>query len=167
MPVQTAPPRLQILHAPMGESKGLLLQSAPNPIRKSLPTVCWSLPGVIDAQVHFRDPGNTHKEDLASGSRAAVKGGVTSFLEMPNTNPTTTNQQALDAKLARAARVSVANYGFFIGATPENLDDINTVEPACGIKIFMGSSTGTLLVSEEEDLDRIFQKRNSPDCGAC
>ncbi len=115
------------------------------------------LPGVIDAQVHFRDPGNTHKEDLASGSRAAVKGGVTSFLEMPNTNPTTTNQQALDAKLARAARVSVANYGFFIGATPENLDDINTVEPACGIKIFMGSSTGTLLVSEEEDLDRIFK----------
>lgn len=114
------------------------------------------LPGVIDAQVHFRDPGNTHKEDLASGSRAAVRGGVTSFLEMPNTNPPTINQLELDKKLARAAECSVANYGFFIGATPDNLDDINTVSPICGIKIFMGSSTGTLLVHETDDLARIF-----------
>ncbi|MDE0309545.1 MAG: dihydroorotase [Acidiferrobacterales bacterium] len=114
------------------------------------------LPGVIDAQVHFRDPGNTHKEDLASGSRAAVRGGVTSFLEMPNTNPPTINQQELDKKLARAAQVCVANYGFFIGATPDNLDDINSAGPVCGIKIFMGSSTGTLLVHAESDLERIF-----------
>ena len=114
------------------------------------------LPGVIDPQVHFREPGNEHKEDLASGSRAAVRGGVTSFLEMPNTAPPTTTQAALDEKLARAARKSVANYGFFIGATPDNLEALNTVTPACGIKIFMGSSTGSLLVNRPEDLERIF-----------
>ena len=114
------------------------------------------LPGVIDPQVHFREPGNEHKEDLGSGSRAAVRGGVTSFLEMPNTAPPTTTQAALDEKLARAAQKSVANYGFFIGATPDNLEALNTVTPACGIKIFMGSSTGSLLVNRPEDLERIF-----------
>ena len=114
------------------------------------------LPGVIDPQVHFRDPGSEYKEDLATGSRAAVRGGVTSFLEMPNTAPPTTTQAALDEKLARAARNSVANYGFFIGATPENLEALNSVHPVCGIKIFMGSSTGTLLVNRAEDLERIF-----------
>ena len=101
------------------------------------------MPGVIDPQVHFREPGNEHKEDLGSGSRAAVRGGVTSFLEMPNTAPPTTTQAALDAKLALAAQKSVANYGFFIGATPDNLEALNSVTPACGIKIFMGSSTGS------------------------
>ncbi len=115
------------------------------------------LPGVVDAQVHFRDPGNTHKEDLATGSRAAVRGGVTSFLEMPNTQPPTTSQQALDNKLARAAQVCVANYGFFIGATPNNLEAINSASPACGIKIFMGSSTGDLLVHSDADLRNIFK----------
>ena len=114
------------------------------------------LPGAIDPQVHFREPGNEHKEDLGTGSRAAVRGGVTSFLEMPNTSPSTTNQAALDEKLARAASKCVANYGFFIGATPDNLEALNSVDPACGIKIFMGSSTGSLLVNEEKDLDRIF-----------
>lgn len=114
------------------------------------------LPGVIDPQVHFRDPGSEYKEDLATGSRAAVRGGVTSFLEMPNTAPPTTTQAALDEKLARAARHSVANYGFFIGATPDNLEALNGVNPVCGIKIFMGSSTGTLLVNRPEDLERIF-----------
>lgn len=114
------------------------------------------LPGVIDPQVHFREPGNVHKEDLSSGSRAAVRGGVTSFLEMPNTAPPTTTQAALDEKLALAAQKSVANYGFFIGATPDNLEALNTVTPACGIKIFMGSSTGSLLVNRPEDLERIF-----------
>lgn len=114
------------------------------------------LPGAIDPQVHFREPGNEHKEDLGSGSRAAVRGGVTSFLEMPNTAPPTTTQAALDEKLARAARKSVANYGFFIGATPNNLDALNESHPACGIKIFMGASTGSLLVNREEDLERIF-----------
>ncbi|MFQ5994050.1 MAG: dihydroorotase [Acidiferrobacterales bacterium] len=114
------------------------------------------LPGVIDPQVHFREPGATHKEDLASGSRAAVKGGVTSFLEMPNTHPPTITQAALDDKLARARRKCVANYGFFIGATPDNLDELNAASPACGIKIFMGSSTGDLLVENPSDLERIF-----------
>ena len=114
------------------------------------------LPGVIDPQVHFRDPGATHKEDLASGSQSAVCGGVTSFLEMPNTKPTTTTHQALTDKLAIAASKCVANYGFFIGATDENLDVINTADPVCGIKIFMGSSTGDLLVNKPEILDKIF-----------
>ncbi len=114
------------------------------------------LPGVIDPQVHFREPGKEYKEDLGSGSRAAVKGGVTSFLEMPNTDPSTTTQAALDDKLQRAASKSVANYGFFIGATPTNLDEINRASPACGIKIFMGASTGSLLVDKPEDLERIF-----------
>ena len=114
------------------------------------------LPGVIDPQVHFREPGREHKEDLGSGSRAAVKGGVTSFLEMPNTDPSTSNQAALDDKLRRAAVKCVANYGFFIGATPDNLDEINRAGPACGIKIFMGASTGSLLVDKPEDLERIF-----------
>ncbi|MFQ6021315.1 MAG: dihydroorotase [Acidiferrobacterales bacterium] len=118
------------------------------------------LPGVIDAQVHFREPGAEHKEDLASGSRAAVRGGVTSFLEMPNTDPPTVTQAALDDKLARAARKSVANYGFFIGATPDNLDELNTASPVCGIKIFMGASTGDLLVHRHEDLERIFAHGN-------
>lgn len=118
---------------------------------------CLVLPGVVDAQVHFRDPGNTHKEDLASGARAAVRGGVTSFLEMPNTRPPTISQQALDRKLARAAKHCVANFGFFIGATPNNLADINSASPVCGIKIFMGSSTGDLLVHEHSDLENIFK----------
>ncbi len=114
------------------------------------------LPGVIDPQVHFREPGKEYKEDLGSGSRAAVKGGVTSFLEMPNTSPPTIDQAALDDKLRRAAEKCVANYGFFIGATPDNLDEINRATPACGIKIFMGASTGDLLVDKAEDLERIF-----------
>jgi dihydroorotase len=114
------------------------------------------LPGVIDPQVHFREPGKEYKEDLGSGSRAAVKGGVTSFLEMPNTDPPTISQAALDDKLRRAAQKCVANYGFFIGATTDNLEALNTAAPACGIKIFMGSSTGSLLVDKTEDLERIF-----------
>jgi dihydroorotase len=114
------------------------------------------LPGVIDPQVHFREPGATHKEDLSSGSRAAVRGGVTSFLEMPNCSPPTTNQARLDWKLACAARSSAANFGFFIGASQDNLEALNTVHPACGIKIFMGSSTGDLLVDDEALLDTIF-----------
>jgi dihydroorotase len=114
------------------------------------------LPGVIDPQVHFREPGKEYKEDLGSGSRAAAKGGVTSFLEMPNTDPPTTTQALLNDKLARAADRSVVNYGFFIGATADNLDEINRATPACGIKIFMGASTGSLLVDRDEDLERIF-----------
>ena len=114
------------------------------------------LPGVIDPQVHFREPGKEYKEDLGSGSRAAARGGVTSFLEMPNTDPPTTSQAALDDKLARAARKCVVNYGFFVGATADNIDQVNRIGPACGIKVFMGSSTGTLLLDRDEDLERLF-----------
>ncbi len=116
------------------------------------------LPGVIDPQVHFREPGLEHKEDLATASRACAKGGVTSFLEMPNTVPLTITQAALDDKLDRASQKSIVNYGFFIGATPANLPDILTASPACGIKIFMGSAHGDLLVSTAEALEPIFAK---------
>lgn len=117
------------------------------------------MPGVIDPQVHFREPGLTHKEDIGSGSRACAAGGVTSFLEMPNTQPPTTSRAAINDKLARAAQTSLVDHGFFIGATPDNLETLLAVEgddDICGIKIFMGSSTGTLLVNERADLERIF-----------
>jgi dihydroorotase len=116
------------------------------------------LPGVIDPQVHFREPGLEHKEDLFTASCACAKGGVTSFLEMPNTRPLTTTQAALDDKLQRAAQKCLVNYGFFIGATPENLPDLLTAKPTCGIKIFMGSMQGDLLVSKEEELEPIFAR---------
>jgi dihydroorotase len=116
------------------------------------------LPGVIDPQVHFREPGLEHKEDLFTASCACAKGGVTSFLEMPNTRPLTITQAALDDKLQRAAQKCVVNYGFFIGATAELLPDILEAKPACGIKIFMGSMHGPLLISEEEVLDKIFSQ---------
>ncbi|MDG2990144.1 dihydroorotase [Candidatus Synechococcus calcipolaris G9] len=116
------------------------------------------LPGVIDPQVHFREPGLEHKEDLHTASCACAKGGVTSFLEMPNTRPLTTDQGALDDKLKRAAAKCLVNYGFFIGATKDNLDVLNQVNPTCGIKIFMGSMHGPLLVDEEPILDQIFSR---------
>jgi dihydroorotase len=114
------------------------------------------LPGVIDPQVHFREPGLEHKEDLFTASSACAKGGVTSFLEMPNTRPLTTNQAALDDKLQRAAQKCLVNYGFFIGATAENLPDLLTANPTPGIKIFMGSMHGALLVDQEQALEAIF-----------
>lgn len=114
------------------------------------------LPGAIDPQVHFRDPGLTHKEDLHTASRACARGGVTSFLEMPNTKPLTTTQATLDAKLALAAEKSLVNYGFFMGATAENLPDLREANPTPGIKIFMGSMHGDLLVDMEEKLEPIF-----------
>src|SRR5204863_8609324 len=104
----------------------------------------------------WRDHGQHHRETVTSGSRAAAKGGVPSFLERPNTDPPRTTQAELDDKLARAAKSSVVNYGFFIGATADNLNEINNASPACGIKIFMGSSTGSLLVDRDDDLERIF-----------
>lgn len=118
------------------------------------------LPGVIDPHVHFREPGHEYKEDLGSGSRAAARGGVTSFLDMPNTAPTTTNPTRLADKLARAARHSVINYGFFMGATPYNLDNLQTAVPSPGVKVFMGCSTGDLLLSDEADLERVFAHGN-------
>lgn len=114
------------------------------------------LPGVIDPQVHFREPGLEHKEDLFTASCACAKGGVTSFLEMPNTRPLTTTQAALDDKLHRASQKCLVNYGFFIGATRENLPDLRTAQPTPGIKIFMGSMKGPLLIDQEVDLEPIF-----------
>jgi len=114
------------------------------------------LPGVIDPQVHFREPGLEHKEDFWTASHACAKGGVTSFLEMPNTRPLTTNQITLDDKLHRAAQKSLVNYGFFVGATRYNLTELNQVHPVCGIKIFMGSMHGDLLMDDPDYLERIF-----------
>ena len=116
----------------------------------------YLLPGVLDPQVHFRDPGLTHKEDLETGSRAAAAGGVTGFFEMPNTKPSTTTLEKMAAKKKRASQVCLVNYNFFIGATGDNLATLNSVKNVCGIKVFMGSSTGNLLVSEEKDLEEIF-----------
>jgi dihydroorotase len=114
------------------------------------------LPGIIDPQVHFREPGLEHKEDLTTASRACAKGGVTSFLEMPNTKPLTITQAALDDKLQRAAAKSIVNFGFFIGATPANLPDVRSATPTCGIKVFMGSAHGDLLVDTAAALEPIF-----------
>jgi len=116
------------------------------------------LPGVIDPQVHFREPGLEHKEDLFTASCACAKGGVTAFLEMPNTRPLTTTQLALDDKLQRAADKCLVNYGFFIGATADNLPDLLQAKPTPGIKIFMGSMHGQLLVDQETALESIFAK---------
>lgn len=119
---------------------------------------CFVLPGIIDDQVHFREPGLTHKGNLFSESKAALAGGVTSFMEMPNTQPTTTTAQALDDKLALARNRCWSNYAFFFGATNENLEDVLRVDPhkTCGIKIFMGSSTGNMLVDQPQVLEKIF-----------
>ena len=114
------------------------------------------LPGVLDPQVHFREPGLTWKEDLHTGSMAAAAGGVTSFFDMPNNDPAITTRELMQSKKALAEAKSLVNYNFFIGATPDNLEEINGVSNVCGIKIFMGSSTGNLLVEREEDLERIF-----------
>lgn len=120
----------------------------------------YLIPGVIDDQVHFREPGLTHKADIASESKAAVAGGVTSYMDMPNTNPQTVTAEALDWKHEKAAETSYANYGFFIGANNSNIDEIKTLDPAkvCGVKVFMGSSTGNMLVDDKEMLERIFSE---------
>lgn len=116
----------------------------------------YLLPGALDPQVHFRDPGLTWKEDLHTGSMAAAAGGVTSFFDMPNTKPSIITIDAMTEKKKMAAEKCVVNYNFFIGATEDNLDVLNDVENVCGIKIFMGSSTGDLLVSDPKALDHIF-----------
>ncbi|WP_121666977.1 dihydroorotase [Mesonia aquimarina] len=120
------------------------------------------LPGIIDDQVHFREPGLTHKEDIASGSRAAVAGGITSFIEMPNTNPQTTTIEKLQEKFDLAKEVSYANYSFMFGGTNDNLEEIKKVDPktTAALKLFLGSSTGNMLVDDEKVLEEIF--KNSP-----
>ncbi len=118
----------------------------------------YLLPGCIDDQVHFREPGLTHKAEIFTESRAAVAGGVTSFMEMPNTVPNTITQEYLAEKYEIASRRSLANYSFFMGATNDNIEEVLKTDPAnvCGIKIFMGSSTGNMLVDNEQALNRIF-----------
>ncbi len=125
------------------------------------------IPGVIDDQVHFREPGLTHKEDLRTGSMACAKGGVTTFLEMPNTKPATVTRERLHEKLALAASKCVVNYGFYIGATTDNVAELNAVDRTPGIKIFIGSSTGDLLVDEQAALERIFAETTLPICAHC
>ena len=119
----------------------------------------YLLPGIIDDQVHFRQPGAIHKADIHSESRAAVAGGVTSYMEMPNTNPPTTNADLLNEKFNIAAENSMANYSFFIGATEENADDIAKIDTTevAGVKLFLGSSTGNLLVKDKNAIEKIMQ----------
>ena len=125
-------------------------------------TGCFVLPGVIDDHVHFRDPGLTQKADMQTESRAAAFGGVTSYLDMRNTKPQTTTIDALEAKYADAAKKSHVNYGFFIGATNDNIEEVCSVNPqhVPGIKLFMGSSTGNMLVDKRDVLKQLFA--NSP-----
>jgi len=117
------------------------------------------LPGIIDTQVHFREPGSTDREDLESGSRAAVLGGITSVFEMPNTNPPTSNLIEFDKKLNLAKDRMHCNYAFYFGATPENVDQLSklkNLKGCCGVKLFAGSSTGKLLVAKEEDIEKVI-----------
>ena len=121
------------------------------------------LPGIIDTQVHFREPGSTDAEDLESGSRAAVLGGVTSLFEMPNTNPPTANLIEFDKKLKAAKNRMHSNYAFYFGATPDNTDqlaDLKNIEGCCGVKLFAGSSTGNLLVDKEADIEKVISSSN-------
>lgn len=123
-----------------------------------------AMPGVIDCHVHFREPGLTAKADIASESRAAIAGGVTSFLEMPNTKPATTSVDAWEWKMRKAAETSAANYAFFIGATNDNIDTLKAADYSRvpGVKMFMGSSTGNMLVDNESTITRIFEEVDAP-----
>lgn len=120
----------------------------------------YLLPGMIDDQVHFREPGLTHKADIFTESMAAVAGGITSFMEMPNTVPNTLTQDLLANKYAIAAETSLANYSFYMGASNDNIEEVLKTDPknVCGIKVFMGSSTGNMLVDNEKTLENIFSK---------
>lgn len=120
----------------------------------------YLMPGIIDDQVHFREPGLTHKGELYTESKAAVAGGITSFMEMPNTKPQTLTQELLEQKYQRAKEVSLANYSFFMGASNDNLEEVLKTDPknVGAIKIFMGSSTGNMLVDDKSVLENIFEK---------
>ncbi|MCR8666912.1 dihydroorotase [Aestuariibaculum sp. M13] len=122
----------------------------------------YLLPGAIDDQVHFREPGLTHKANIETESKAAIAGGITSFVEMPNTNPQTTTVEKLEEKFAIAAETSSANYSFMFGGTNDNLDEILKVDPksVAGLKLFLGSSTGNMLVDNPEVLEKIFKSTN-------
>jgi len=120
----------------------------------------WLIPGMIDDQVHFREPGLTHKANIASESRAAVAGGITSFMEMPNTKPNALTQELLQDKYDIASKSAIANYSFFMGASNDNIEEVLKTDrkAVCGVKIFMGSSTGNMLVDNEQTLTGIFSK---------
>jgi len=120
----------------------------------------YLLPGLIDDQVHFREPGLTHKESIETGSKAAVAGGITSFIEMPNTLPQTTNMEELEKKFKIASETSYANYSFMFGGTNDNLEEIEKIDPksVAALKLFLGSSTGNMLVDDEKVLEQIFKK---------
>ena len=127
------------------------------------------LPGAIDSQVHFREPGNEHKEDLETGSRAAILGGVTGVFEMPNTNPPTTSRAAIEDKLARARGRMHCDYAFYVGATPANvgaLAELERLPGVCGVKAFLGSSTGSLLLNHPDDILAALKAGQSPHGGA-
>lgn len=130
---------------------------------------CYLLPGVIDTHVHFREPGLTHKADIESESRAAAAGGVTTFLDMPNTTPQTTTAEALRNKLELAYNKSHVNFGFYIGATNNNIQEITHINPrkVCGIKLFMGASTGNMLVDNPDTLLDIFECAKIPIVAHC
>ncbi|HBK30835.1 MAG TPA: dihydroorotase [Porphyromonadaceae bacterium] len=142
--------------------KAIYRQDVPIEVRQQSEVIdaggFYLMPGVIDDQVHFRDPGFTYKGDLFTESRAAVAGGVTSFMDMPNTNPQTVTIDALERKFEAAATKSVANYSFYMGATNENVKQLLKTDPkkVCGVKVFMGSSTGNMLVDDERSLAQIF-----------
>lgn len=127
----------------------------------------YLMPGVVDDQVHFREPGLTHKEDLYTASRACAAGGTTAFLEMPNTKPPAVTAEGVKEKEAIAAEKSHVHYGFYIGATPDNVSELNKAVNVPGIKIFIGSSTGNLLVDEQAALERIFAETTLPICAHC
>ncbi len=118
------------------------------------------IPGIIDDQVHFREPGLTHKANIATESRAAAAGGVTSFMEMPNTKPSCLNQELLQAKYDRASETAMVNYSFFMGASNDNIEEVLKTDrkTVCGVKVFMGSSTGNMLVDDRQTLDQLFSK---------
>lgn len=120
----------------------------------------YLFPGCIDDQVHFREPGLTHKGEIYTEAKAAAAGGITSFMEMPNTIPNTFTQELLEEKYKRASEVSLANYSFFMGASNDNIEEVLKTDPAnvCGIKVFMGSSTGNMLVDKKETLEALFSK---------
>ncbi|MGM0579281.1 MAG: dihydroorotase [Bacteroidota bacterium] len=120
----------------------------------------YLFPGLIDDQVHFREPGLTHKANIFTESRAAVAGGITSFMEMPNTVPNALTQELLEDKYQIAAKNSIANYSFFMGASNDNIEEVLKTDPrkVCGVKVFMGSSTGNMLVDNEQTLNNIFSK---------
>ena len=122
----------------------------------------YLIPGVIDDQVHFREPGLTHKATIGTESRAAVAGGITSFIEMPNTVPQATTQQLLEDKFNIAEKTSYANYSFMFGGTNDNLEELLKTDPktVAGIKLFLGSSTGNMLVDNLEVLEKIFSSTN-------